>query len=243
MAATSDVRLLARSALAELQAPEPNQDLVRLRHVADVDGQVALSRWEDPSVQGRVRVDPANAASYRPHLIAACQQLAEAGYPVPGVRCSCGYGLGFLALEPLSTGVLAVWSRRRLVPKLRQGGLGDFAPLPSDQGEEWQLGAFAMYLTRAQLDRYQEGPRTAAQPERSSMYPTAERLVGLPRGSTRPILPAWERRQAFLCRRCGGHHRVLNVTLVGAILRAIADGSGEVVLGWSRGMDSPAARH
>ncbi len=101
-------------------------------------------------MQAAVRNDRVNAATTRPWLIRACQELdgwtgAPSGSDQAGgrhpakpyqplwMRCSaCGYGIGFVAIAPLATGVIVVWGRHKVLPKERQGGWRDFARLPGN---------------------------------------------------------------------------------------------------------------
>lgn len=50
-------------------------------------------------------------------------------------------------------------------------------------------------------------------------------------------------RIAFMCPKCRRRHVVLNVTLVREVLKAIVEGTGEVVLGQPRGTLAPALRY
>lgn len=187
---------LARLALEELDAPEPN------RHPAQLmGGEVS---WDHPRVQAAVHNDPPNAAVCRPHLIAACQELDKLGYRVPGLRCSCGQPLGFVAIAPFATGVQAVWSRRRLPPKERGGGWKDFARLDG-AGHGWDTSSWEDALLSGSA-----GPRTAQR--------------------VRPVINSAGWRQQFICPHCRSNHVRLNVTLVRGILRAVAYERGEVVL-------------
>jgi hypothetical protein len=204
----------ARLALAELDAPEPNRAPAQLTAAVSNGGPLAELAWDDLSLQRQVTMDPANAAAHRPWVIAYCQQLDALGYRAPGTRCGCAYGLGFVALAPLATGVRAVWTRRRLPPKERKGGWRDFDRVPGAR-HGWDL----LSCSKALIGDAR-GPRTAALP-----HPGFEHV--------------WDR-QTFRCPRCDRSVTVLNVTLVRGVLEALAEGTGEVVLGQPRGTHTVA---
>ena len=117
---------LARQALAELGAPSQTglrpSSRGRQGHKSG-DGlasgvPVRELNWDDPTLQAFVRNDPPNAATKRPWLVAICQELDRVGYNALGVRRgACWRGLGFFAFAPLASGVIVVWSRRRLPPR------------------------------------------------------------------------------------------------------------------------------
>ncbi len=239
---------LARQALSALDAEEPDLAPAQLTDGGGPDEQVLTAAWEDPWVQVLVRQDPANAATYRPHVIAACQALDRAGYRAPGVRCGCGYGLGFLALAPLPSGVSVLWERRRLPPKARRGGWRDLAggaspgvreggwnDLDDDMGSTLTEYGVLDWVVGKTGPMYQGSPFCPAVPE-FQPYPAVAPGVAI---LDNPVAA----RQAYCCPRCGARHVRLNVHLVRAVLRAVADGTGEVVLGGAVGTHPAVPRY
>lgn len=223
---------LARQALSALDAEEPDLAPAQLTDGGGPDEQVLTAAWEDPWVQVLVRQDPANAATYRPHVIAACQALDQAGYRAPGVRCGCGYGLGFLALASLPSGVSVLWERRRLPPKGRRGGWRDLAGDRHDAGERLTECSVQWWVVGKTGPVCQGAPFGPAVREFHA-YPTVAPGIAM---LDNPVTA----RQAYSCPRCGARHIRLNVQLVRAVLRSVADGTSEVVLG--DGVDAhPAA--
>jgi len=219
---------LARQALAELDAPEPNRAPAQLTGAArpqvGPDGlasgvPVRELSWDDPALQAFVRNDPSNAATKRPWLVGICQELDRVGYNALGVRCgACGRGLGFFAFAPLASGVIVVWSRRRLPPKARQGGWRDLAQIPgADHG--WDIDSWATALATGSA-----GPQSVL----------ARNIPGIETAASR---------QWFPCPHCQARHRALNITLLREVLGAIADGTGDVVLGQPKRTQRAAPRH
>lgn len=163
--------------------------------------------------------DPANAPTRRPHLVAACQRLQT--HPSLRLHCSCGRGLTFLAIAALSTGVLVVSSRRRLPPKLRQGGSGDLAtPLSDDPSRSWSLipsEAAMRDRLAAHRTAWKQAP---AGPSVRELGP--EGLVAM------GVVGDTAKRQAFRCDGCGAVFVFLNVKLLQLVLQAIAGGDETV---------------
>lgn len=238
------VTALARLALAELDASEPHrapvQVPIRLADKADVDkhAEWPATAWDDFGVQAAVRDDPSNAAIYRPHLVAACRQLDIVGYRAPGVRCNCGYGLGFLALsffrppghETIDTrGVMAIWGRRRNPPKERASWDGQYADGAYGLKATSGRGSGDGLSWRAVLGGWGTVPKDAPCTATKGTWGFAAEQVC--------------RRIVFACPKCGRRHVVLNVTLVREVLKAIVEGIGEVVLGQEKGIVGAAPRY
>ena len=208
----TNYRALARAALAELDAPEPNPSPAQLMGGPLAFGESVVISTEDTR-------DPANAPTRRPHLVAACQGLQA--HPSLRLHCSCGRGLTFLAIAALSTGVLVVSSHRRLPPKLRKGGSGDLATaLRDDPTRPWSL----IPWEAAMRDRL-AGHRTAWQ--QAPAGPSVRELA--PEGLVAMgVVGDTAKRQAFSCEGCGAVHVLLDVTLLRLVLQAIADGDRAV---------------
>jgi hypothetical protein len=207
----NDVWAVALAALAALDAPEPNPEPITLCG--------GVQRWDDPAVQRSVRRDPANAITRRTDVVAACQRLQDLGYAAPGVRCGCGYGLGYLAILPLATGVQVGWSRHRLPPKRRAGGWADLAPIdPSYPEAGWAMDGWNRTLL-----------------EGSDVVKSSTRRQGLFGDAAS--------RQTFDCPKCRASHPFLARTLLRKVLRAIADRTNEVSLGEAAGNPASATRY
>ena len=199
-----DFRALARAALAELDAPEPDPSPAQL-----MGGPLAWGEsWVTVVEATR---DPANAPTMRPHVIAPCQKLQS--HPALRLHCSCGKGLEFLALASLN-GVLVVSSPKRLLPKLRRGGPNDLATVESD--DPTRLWAFVPW-ERSMHSRL-------AAHRGAWEVPTEHVALGPGAGVTGDAA----KRQVFDCPACGASHTFVNITLLGMVLRAIEAGSHRV---------------
>ena len=202
-----DFRELAKAALAELDAPEPDPSPAQL-----MGGPLA---WGESHVTlAEAARDPANAPTMRPHVIAPCQKLLS--YPALRLHCTCGKGLDFLALASLN-GVLVVSSPRRLTPKLRRGGPNDLATAASDDPTKpWSFV-----------------PWERSMHERSASHRTAWKMpdVHPTLGPGAGIAGDAAKRQTFVCPACGATHTFVNVNLLRLVLQAIAAGERAVRLG------------
>jgi len=213
-----DSKRLARAALAELNAPEPDRTPAQL-----MGGQLAWGEsWVTMVEADR---DPANAPTMRPHVIAACQQLRE--HPALRSRCKCGKPLDFLALAAFSTGVLVVSSPKLLPEERRGGGVLDFAPVDDSPPEcGWALLPWEDLM------------RQRAARHRTAWHSDSHPFLGPGAG----VIGDTAKRQVFECAPgCGAVHVFRNATLLRLVLQAIADGSDEVVFGDKpRAMSAPS---
>jgi hypothetical protein len=210
--AQATAQVLARDALAELEAAEPDRSPVQL-----LGGRVAYGL--EPVSRVEAARDPANAPAMRPHVVAPCQELAS--YPALRLHCTCKRGLDFLALAPFSTGVLVVSSPRRLPKKRRGGGTQDLAS-PDDD--------------------HPDGPWTFSVWEASMLRRTASHSTGWmseshPALGNVMVMGDTAKRQVFYCKGCGATHVFLNVTLLRLVLQAIAEGSESVPLAGATGSE------
>jgi hypothetical protein len=204
-ATQTDTHVIARAALAELLAPEPNRDSAAL-----LGGDLS---WDDTSVQFEAARDPANARALRPHLIAACQQLAE--HPTLGIRCApCDGALGFLGLAAFATGVIAVTNPHRQRGKYRTGGVADLTLNPGTRS------GFAYAAWERALSEPSEPPVRAADMTDDGDLFAPGRVLG-DRAHTRNLT----------CRNCGRQYRLANVELIRRYLDAVAHGDRQVLLG------------
>ena len=201
----SSAARLAREALAELEAEEPDRSPVEL-----LGGQVAWGL--EPLSRVEASRDPANAPAMRPHVVAPCQQLAR--HRALRLHCTCGRGLDFLALAAFATGVLVVSSPRLRPVKRREGGTLDLAAIGKEDPEaEWTLSTWE-----------------ASMWQRASSHATAWNPQPHPALGKAMVVGDAAKRQLFHCKGCGATHTLLNVTLLGLLLRAIAAGSRTVRL-------------
>lgn len=191
---------LAREALAELGADEPDLSVAELMGGPLAWGESDVGLFE-------AQRDPKNVNVMRPHLIAACQKLDR--HPAIRLHCSCGKGLDWLALAPLSTGVLVVSSPRHAPYKQQGGGILDLAPveegLPADAG--WSLIPWEESMLRRD-----------AQHRSSWQRPEVHPVLG---PNVRVIGDA-VKRQTFICPKCDADFVFLNVQLLRLFLQAIA---------------------
>ncbi len=191
---------LAREALAELEAGEPDRSPVEL-----LGGPVAWGL--DPVSRVEAARDPANAPAMRPHVVAPCQQLPS--HPALRLHCTCGRGLDYLALASFSTGVLVVSSPRRVPLKRREGGTRDLAPIGDDRPEAiWTLSAWE-----------------ASMRQRAASHATGWKPEPHPALGNAVVMGDTAKRQVFHCKGCGATHVFLNVTLLRLVLQAIEAGS------------------
>ena len=203
----ADPKLLARQALVELDAPEPELSPAQL-----MGGQLA---WGNSMVAlVEAERDPANAPVMRPHVIAPCQALRT--HPALRLHCTCGRGMDFLALAALATGVLVVSSPRLLPPKKRGGGPLDLAAV---EGQDPEAG-WALI------------PWEASMRNRASVHQTVweSEPVHPGLGVQARIIGDSAKRQTFHCTGCGATHTFLNITLLRLVLQAIARGDRPVRL-------------
>jgi hypothetical protein len=203
----TDMRDIARRGLAELLAPEPNQSAVEL-----LGGELV---WDHPSVQYAVSRNPANARALRPHLIKACQQLAD--HPLVGVRCTCGEPLGFLGLAAFATGVIAVTHPHRQRKSYRTGGVADFTLDPTQQAPF----AFIPWTDTLQRSAERRGAVSNIEVSNDSDDP-------LRFGS---VIGDHAHSRAFQCPGCARTYAMTNVELIRRYLKAVADRSPEVLFG------------
>ena len=198
-------QVLARAALAELGAAEPDRSPVDL-----LGGRVAYGL--EPVSRVEAARDPANAPAMRPHVVAPCQRLAS--YPALRLHCTCERGLDFLALAPFATGVLVVSSPRRLPKKRRAGGTQDLAS-PDDEHPD---GPWTFSVWEASMLR------------RTASHSTAWMSEPHPALGDVMVMGDTAKRQVFYCKGCGATPVFVNVTLLRLVLQAIADGSESVRL-------------
>jgi len=199
-----DFPALARAALAELDAPEPNPSPAQL-----MGGPLAWGEsWVTVVEAAR---DPANAPTMRPHVIAPCQKLQS--HPALRLHCSCGKGLEFLALASLN-GVLVVSSPRRLLPKLRRGGPNDLATVDSD--DPTRLWAFVPWERSMRTRLATHRGAWEVPPEHAALGPGAG------------VVGDAAKRQVFDCPACGASHTFVNINLLRMVLRAMEAGSRRV---------------
>lgn len=199
-----DSRALAKAALAELMAAEPDQP----------------TEW---LVQEGWPLYGANVAAMRTSVVAACRELQA--HPAMRLHCTCGQTLDFLALLVIpSRGVHVVSSPRRLPPKLRSGGFGDLDPLAigNDDSEPYWVPAT---LTSPVLRPGDPFPATFGTSIWIAAEPASDALV---RCSSIRI----SQRRTFVCaaQRCNAVHTLLNVHLLQRVLQAIAAGQDAVRL-------------
>ena len=199
-----DFRALARAALAELDAPEPDPSPAQL-----MGGPLAWGEsWVTVVEADR---DPANAPTMRPHVIAPCQKLQS--HPALRLHCSCGKGLEFLALASLN-GVLVVSSPQRLLPKLRGGGPNDLATVESDNPTRpWAFVPWERSM-RTRLATHRGAWEVP--PEHAALGPGAG------------VMGDAAKRQVFDCPACGASHTFVNITLLRMVLRAMEAGNHRV---------------
>lgn len=203
-----DFRELAKAALTELDAPEPDPAPAQLMGgpLAWGDGQVAMVE---------AARDPTNAPTMRPHVIAPCQKLQR--YPALRLQCTCGKGLDFLALASFATGVLVVSSPRRLPPKLRGGGLNDLVTVATeDPTRRWSFVPWERSMHERAASH-----RTAWQ------MPEEHPVLGPGAG----VMGDAAKRQTFNCRACGATHTFVNINLLRLVLQAMATGERVVRVG------------
>jgi hypothetical protein len=209
---STSFKALAREALAELNADEPDLSPVEL-----MGGTTA---WGDSGswvTQVEASRDPANAPTMRPHVIAACQQLQS--HRALRLHCTCGRRLDFLALASFATGVLVVSSPRLLPPKQRRGGTQDLASVDDkDSNRRWTFAAWEHMMSRR-----------SAMHRSSWQAPPIHPVLGPNAG----VMGDTAKRQTFNCKECGATHTLLNVTLLRLVLQAVAEGKTEVRLAGS----------
>lgn len=209
--AKTDTRAIARRALVELDAAEPNRDAARL-----LGGELA---WDEPMVQFEVSRDPDNARALRPHLIAACQQLSA--QPLLGVRCTCGKPLGFVGLAAFATGVVAVTHPNRRRGKQSSGGVADLTLNPTTQSDF----SYAPWERALRPEPAADGqPFTTV---RSRNEGTDELFRY---GS---VIGDLAHLRVLQCpnERCRRRYRLTNVQLIRRYLQALMGGSPEIMLG------------
>lgn len=201
-----DFRALAKAALAELDAPEPDPSPAQL-----MGGPLAWGESRVAMVEAAR--DPANAPTMRPHVIAPCQKLQS--HPALRLHCTCGKGLDFLALASLN-GVLVVSSPRRLPPKLRRGGPNDLVTVESDDPTRpWTFVPWERSMRR-----------------RVAVHHTAWQKpdVHLALGPGAGVMGDAAKRQLFTCPTCGADHTFVNITLLRLVLESMAAGEQTVRL-------------
>ncbi len=199
-----DFRELARAALAELDAPEPDPSPAQL-----MGGMLAWGESRVAMVEAAR--DPANAPTMRPHVIAPCQKLQT--HPALRLHCACGKGLDFLALASMN-GVLVVSSPRRLVPKLRRGGPNDLATVESN--DPTRLWAFVPWEHSMHERLGTHGTAWDVPDEHPALGPGAS------------VMGDAAKRQLFSCPACGATHTFVNITLLRMVLRAMANGDRRI---------------
>ena len=162
--------------------------------------------WSENTQRCEAERDPDNAPLMRPSVIKACQSLGD--LPAIGLRCACGHAIGYLAVGKGPIGMLVVDAPSRQRPQQRAGGWRDLAPVGNEAKADggFLLGSWDSWL------RFESGGTL-----------TASRVQGA-------LGNAGQRRE-FTCQACGTIHRVRQVGLMRLLLRATADGHGEVRLG------------
>jgi len=198
---------VARAALAELDADEPDRSTAQL-----MGG--ALAWDQSPVTAADAARDPTNAPTMRPHLIAACQKLQK--HPALRLHCACGRGLEFLAIAPFATGALVVSSPRLVGLHHRTGGTGDLGSVEdNDPTHAWSLDPWEAWI------------RTGKGAHVSAYVPADHPILG----AGAQLMGDAARRQTFSCTGCGATHTFSNVTLLRMVLRTIALGDRKVRLG------------
>jgi hypothetical protein len=206
---SASFKALAREALAELDADEPDLSPAEL-----MGGTTAWGDSDSWVRQAEAARDPANAPTMRPHVVAPCQKLQS--HSALRLHCTCGRGLDFLALASLATGVLVVSSPRLLPPKQRRGGTQDLASVDDkDPNRPWTFAAWEHMMSRR-----------SAMHRSSWQAPPIHPVLGPNAG----VMGDTAKRQTFNCEGCGATHTFLNITLLRLTLKAIAEGKTEVRL-------------
>lgn len=201
-------RNLARQALAELDAPEPNLELAQL-----MGGPLA---WGESWVaMVEAERDPANAPTMRPHVIALCQGLSK--HPALRLKCTCRKGLDYLALASMATGILVVSSPTLRSPNERGGGPNDLGPVDGQSpGAGWALIP------------WERSMRSRAAAHQTSWQDKPDHpVLGVKVG----IVGDTAKRQVFNCSKCGATPTFLNITLLRLVLQAIAADQRSVWVG------------
>jgi hypothetical protein len=228
-----DYRPLARRALAELDADEPNRASARL-----LNGE---QKWDDPMLQHLVSRDPTNARAMRPHLVAAC--LPFNARPALGLRCRCGKPISFVALVAAATGVTAMVARHRKPGDQRDGGIADLVLNPADRGRGFLPLEGALrpgHPHAAGVSAIATDPQPARAPgptDATELDPDEYDEDGYPWHQPEPlrfgnVVGDYVHRICLPCRDRTCHRApvLTNVQLVRQYLQAVANGDNEVRL-------------
>jgi hypothetical protein len=80
---------------------------------------------------------------FHPDVIEKANQLRPV--PAKGIRCQCGYGMGWLTVAPMDTGISPlIWPHRRS-KRGREGGVNDLAGI-EDPERAFTLNLYDVYL-------------------------------------------------------------------------------------------------
>lgn len=156
--------------------------------------------------------EPTSRRIRDPRVIASADPVKF--HPALGVRCKCGRGLGWVAIAPLSTGIIIVHSDKRQTEQYRHGGYSDLAPVGEGGATMFTLGSWNRVL-----------------PTGIGAVRSSSPLGGLFGEGTPGVMFDVGSRVTYTCPKCHRTQTLRNDVAVRRYLEAVTKGGVEIKLG------------